>query len=574
MSNWSAQKFLRLEITASRVAFLLVLALLLMFSVTPRGYAQDATTAPVSYPFKRTFVVSSYYSPLPGQKYYFRGTYDADVRLNGEGVHAADGTKVYPGMAAASREFPFGTKMEIPGFGVVAVHDRGGAIKGNRIDIWMGEGEEGLSRALGWGMRTLQVTVYGPGSDIQEKVVFEGIPSANLERFLVQTKHFKEDFSHDDEGAGVRDLQRILKKIGYLNTEVSGYFGDETLEAVKRFQLDQKIITGASDPAAGNFGPKTRVALEEFLNAKQSALREKMPAATLKRGDHGEASKHLNEVLDYFGYAAGTGAKDASRLLFDDATAVALIKFQIDAGVIADAKGYGAGLFGPKSEAALSKLIENAFFEEAPRNLRPSSSGSNEAAYFTQELSLGSSGAEVALLQEELRRLNFLRVPETGFYGKVTEHAVFKFQQSFRIVQRENDVGAGVVGPKTMEKLNEIARTRGEEQRAIVKTTEKKELVAARVEEEKILIVGISEIGSFGQDLVYGTRGNQVEKLQAVLKRLGFFPGIITTEYFGDITKRSLLAFQESHGLEKSGVADLSTRKVLNELMTTSQSSS
>ena len=37
--------------------------------------------------------------------------------------------------------------MQIPGIGFVAVHDRGGAIKNNRLDIWMGEGEEGLSRA-------------------------------------------------------------------------------------------------------------------------------------------------------------------------------------------------------------------------------------------------------------------------------------------------------------------------------------------------------------------------------------------------------------------------------------------
>jgi hypothetical protein len=79
-------------------------------------------------PYNQTFIISAYYSPLPGQNKYITGSYKGDIRLNGGGIHGADGTNVYPGMIAAPKGYTFGTKMTIPGLGTVAVHDRGGAI--------------------------------------------------------------------------------------------------------------------------------------------------------------------------------------------------------------------------------------------------------------------------------------------------------------------------------------------------------------------------------------------------------------------------------------------------------------
>ncbi|MBU0668223.1 hypothetical protein KJ951_03160, partial [Patescibacteria group bacterium] len=48
--------------------------------------------------YTRTYIISAYYSPLPGQLKYVTGSYQGDIRLNGGGVHGADGTPVYPGM--------------------------------------------------------------------------------------------------------------------------------------------------------------------------------------------------------------------------------------------------------------------------------------------------------------------------------------------------------------------------------------------------------------------------------------------------------------------------------------------
>ena len=116
---------------------------------------------------KRTLIATAYYSPVKGQSYYLRGSYEADIRLNGNGTHGASGKAVYAGMIAAPKSYAFGTKIVIPGMGTGTVADRGGAIvkageRGyayDRIDIWMGTGEAGLARALAWGKRTVSVEV-------------------------------------------------------------------------------------------------------------------------------------------------------------------------------------------------------------------------------------------------------------------------------------------------------------------------------------------------------------------------------------------------------------------------------
>ncbi len=67
----------------------------------------------------------------------------------------ASGTKATAGRTvAAPSNFAFGTKLNIGGT-VYTVEDRGGAIKGNRIDIFVGSHAE----ALRWGVRYLPVSV-------------------------------------------------------------------------------------------------------------------------------------------------------------------------------------------------------------------------------------------------------------------------------------------------------------------------------------------------------------------------------------------------------------------------------
>lgn len=72
----------------------------------------------------------------------------------------ASGHKIQPGdvFVAADKRYDFGTEMIIEGYGdgeTVKVLDRGGAIKGNRIDAFFHTHQE----ALEWGVRNIDVKV-------------------------------------------------------------------------------------------------------------------------------------------------------------------------------------------------------------------------------------------------------------------------------------------------------------------------------------------------------------------------------------------------------------------------------
>jgi len=57
---------------------------------------------------------------------------------------------------AAPPNYPFGTKMDVLGYGVAYVQDRGGAIKGDKLDLLFPSHQE----ALNWGRKYIKVKVY------------------------------------------------------------------------------------------------------------------------------------------------------------------------------------------------------------------------------------------------------------------------------------------------------------------------------------------------------------------------------------------------------------------------------
>lgn len=268
----------------------------------------SSSPQPRSYPYSQTFLISAYYSPLPGQTKYATGSYEADIRLNGEGVHAADGTKVYPGMIAAPSSYPFGTKMHIPGVGTVAVHDRGGAIVHSgerenvydRLDVWMGYGDAGLTRALNWGKRTVKVTVYGINNAIKESVQLPGyseneriivekpaqksepIPSRILfekpdeppaqvvqQNSTPKEKLFTGTLQLGDSGTAVSTLQKELQRVHLLGIEPTGYYGDVTAHAVFKFQQKHGLVSDKNSEGAGVFGPKTQNLLNNLIAQRE-----------------------------------------------------------------------------------------------------------------------------------------------------------------------------------------------------------------------------------------------------------------------------------------------------------------
>lgn len=251
----------------------------------------------LSYPYEQTFVISAYYSPLPCQNKYVTGSYEGDIRLNGGGVHGADGTPVFPGMIAAPRTYDFGTKIYIPGVGITEVHDRGGAIvtAGNRghaydrLDIWMGYGDKGLKRALNWGKRTIDSTVYGPNDAVAVEIILDGYsgdeanagdcvsdaPSGPILSDLPDVKP-KSDGSNGYEnslnlgmsGGEVLALQTELTKLNFFKGPITGFYGELTEHSVFKFQQSQGLVKDPKDAGAGVFGPRTKDRLNEIMVAR------------------------------------------------------------------------------------------------------------------------------------------------------------------------------------------------------------------------------------------------------------------------------------------------------------------
>jgi len=93
---------------------------------------------------------------------------------------------LYSTIAADTNYFPFGTILYIPDYGYGVVADRGGAIKGNKIDLYYDTVEQVYAE---WGKRTLDVYIVKKGTGkLSEKELI-----ALNEDSAVQT--FREQFT-------------------------------------------------------------------------------------------------------------------------------------------------------------------------------------------------------------------------------------------------------------------------------------------------------------------------------------------------------------------------------------------
>ena len=70
----------------------------------------------------------------------------------------ASGHVIQPGdkFIAAPTDYPFGTVIDVPGYGRVRVQDRGGSITGNRLDVFFPTQQA----ALEWGRQYLTVEIW------------------------------------------------------------------------------------------------------------------------------------------------------------------------------------------------------------------------------------------------------------------------------------------------------------------------------------------------------------------------------------------------------------------------------
>lgn len=345
--------------------FSLSILALLFASLLPTASVQ----ASGNKSYKQMFTITGYYSPLPNQDFYITGDYISEKRLNGNGTHGADGTPVYPGMMAGAGSLAYGTVICLPNFGCGKIHDRGQAIveKGERklaehtrLDLWLGYGDEGLLRALSWGVKHYEGEVFAPDSGKEVAVNFE-VPLGIAQILdLPGKKIFFENLGKGDSGEAVTDLQETLASLGFYNGEVNGNYTEEVSDAIFDFQKSYLILNDRSEAGAGNFGPKTRdklsaVLYKEVVQEKiRDAWNEFHFEAPLHRGNRSNEVFRLQQMLVEKEYLTvyPTG-------FFGPKTEEALTDFQIDHGLIESRSTRGAGSVGPKTKELLNEYIQD-----------------------------------------------------------------------------------------------------------------------------------------------------------------------------------------------------------------------
>ena len=156
-------------------------------------------------------------------------------------------------------------------------------------------------------------------------------------------------------------------------------------------------------------------------------------------------------------------------------------------------------------------------------SLQSCSTDTSTCALGDRDLSLQSTGPDVAELQHRLQYLGFFEATVYGYFGPVTEAAVKAFQTCAGLTP---DGVADVSRQGTIPAIRQASP-------ASVKCT----------------------LGD--RDLSFNSTGPDVTELQHRLQYLGFFEATVYG-YFGPVTEAAVKAFQTCAGLTPDGVADVS----------------
>lgn len=401
---------------------------------------------------EQDFIITAYYSPLPSQCCYVTGSYETDRILNGNGTTSADGTSVYPGMIAAPSSYAFGTRVRVPGLGNFTVHDRGGAIlelgQTHRLDIWAGAGEEGLARALAFGVRHVSGTVYPDGSDQPpESFQLTRIPAPieELTPYVVSdTDLLGMHPKFGDRSLSVSLLQQQLKKAGVFAGPSTGLFGQSTRASLMQFISLYRL--------AGS-GTELTDRTAAFLIASNAMTKQKSPVSFIGAESSQSDIQQAERLLRYLGYYRGRTDGVYGERLVDS-----IVKFQQEQQLVADSASPGAGRIGPRTRKVLvsnwqriqvAKRAERLLALKRVREILV-----KKEELVSRLLSKGNRGSVVSSLQKFLAIRGFFPHDKiNGNYGILTRESVIAYQLDRGVIASTSEKGAGTVGPLTLKAL-------------------------------------------------------------------------------------------------------------------------
>ncbi len=228
-----------------------------------------------------------------------------------------------------------------------------------------------------------------------------------------------------DRGNEVSALQTRLTELNCYNSEVTGFFGSKTEEAVKLCQAQVGV------PVDGIAGPQTMAKLNgsSIVQPVQPGFGTSQREILIQQGDRGANVTQLQQRLQNLGYAVG--GVDG---VYGEMTAAAVRDFQQSHGL-----NPSDGKVGPSEIAKLDASSQAV--TQLPLT-QPSEITINLAP-----LAPGDENSNVQRLQQRLKEQNYFQGATTQYYGPVTEGAVARFQ-------RDRDFSpTGIADAQTLQAL-------------------------------------------------------------------------------------------------------------------------
>ncbi|MDD2565399.1 MAG: peptidoglycan-binding protein [Candidatus Gracilibacteria bacterium] len=362
----------------------------------------------------KKFIVTAYYSPLPNQQFYLRGNYEDEVILNGEGKRGASGKEVYPGMLAAPKTYNFGTKIYLDGVGIGTVDDRGGAIVGSGSRGYDGDR---IDIWMGYGDSGLKRaltwgkrTVYGR---ILANNKEEILPSITIENF----------------------------QIGKINLE----------------------------------NLKNNVVGKNISKPKNSEVELVVPSQISKYSGS-ENIKYFQTIMKNLGYYNG----EIDGVFSSDIYQVVL-NFQLDNKVINSSQDRGASNYGPKTRQTLNNKYISYLTQEKEKQALEKKKSDELALLDSKIESVINSfgipkeneiGNHVRQLQKTLKILGYFEGKDTAIFGEKTKESILKFQIDKGLIMTSSDLGAGMIGNKTLGKIQEDLKNAVSKDNSIIEMLE------------------------------------------------------------------------------------------------------
>lgn len=231
------------------------------------------------------FKVTAYYSPLPGQKSYLTWSYETEIKLNGW-WNTASWKKPSTWTIAAPRNYLFWTKIYIEWYWVWVVEDRWWAIVNSwdnwhihdRLDIWMGYGDEGLQRTKKWWVRTVKWNIVS--SDTQTYTTFYN--SVDVEPQTSSIEKYKDLYVSPENpiSEDVKMLQTLLKETNLYFWEIDWDYS-KVKEILIDFQIKNGIISSKNSSEAWYFWNKTYIIFRRLFWEETEVVLQKSIQKTI-----------------------------------------------------------------------------------------------------------------------------------------------------------------------------------------------------------------------------------------------------------------------------------------------------